>query len=171
MLRLYLVRHAVAEEPAEGSRFADPIRALTPKGRRRFRRSAKAFADVGDSVGAIYTSPLLRSVQTAELLAAALHVDEVTVLDELRPDAAVAPLLARLAELGATSAALVGHKRLLCDLAAGIAGVDREQVHLKRGTIARFDVRKLQPEASGKPRWWLEPLGSLRNGLPFAAIG
>jgi phosphohistidine phosphatase len=171
MVRLYLVRHAVAEEAAEGLRFADPLRALTARGRRRFRRSARVFARLGEDLDLIFSSPVLRAVQTAELLAGALRHDEVRVLDELRPDAAVPPLLARLSELEATSVALVGHKRLLCDLAVILAGVpleDAERLRLKRGAIARIDVRKLCADVSGKPRWWLGPSGeSVRDGLPL----
>jgi len=170
MVRLYLIRHAVAEEPA-AERFVDPGRALTGKGRRRFRRSARTFAKLGEEVDAICTSPILRAVQTAELLAAALGHDEVRVLDELRPDAGILPLLARLSDLEVASVALVGHKRLLCDLAVALAGVsfeDAARLRLKRGAIARIDVRKLAADASGKPRWWLAPQGlSVRDGLPL----
>ena len=158
MMRLYLIRHAVAEE-AEG-RFLDPLRALTAKGRRRFRRSARAFADLGEAVDAICTSPMLRSVQTAEILAGALRHDEVRILDELRPDAAVDPLLARLAEMEFASVALVGHKRLLSELAAELVGADdASRMRMKHGVISRIDVRKLS-ESSAKPRWRLTPAGS-----------
>jgi phosphohistidine phosphatase len=170
-VRLYLIRHAVAEDQPENMRFADPLRALTARGRRRFRRSARAFARLGEEVGLILSSPMLRSVQTAELLAAALRQDEVRVLDELRPDAGVPLLLERLSELGVESVALVGHKRLLCELAIVLAGVpfeDATRLRFKRGAIARIDVRKLSAAASGKPRWWLGPDGEpLRDGLPL----
>jgi phosphohistidine phosphatase len=183
MIRLYLVRHAIAEELPDGQRFADPMRALTAKGRRRFRRSARAFAEMGEEVDVICTSPLLRAVQTAEVLAAALRHDEVKVLDELLPESAVPPLLLRLAELGAQSAALVGHKRLLCDLAGTLAGLpvedtarlrleDTARLRLKRGTIVRIDVRKLSANAMARPRWWLGPeAGPLRDGLPLEETG
>lgn len=171
MVRLYLIRHAVADEPIEGLRFAEPLRSLTAKGRRRFRRSAKTFAALGEEVDAIFSSPILRAVQTAELLSAALQEDEVHVLDELRPDAAVAPLIARLAGMQPLAVALVGHKRLLCELAAALAGVPLEEaarIRLKRGAIARIDVHKLRADGLGKPRWWLAPAAaSVQEGLPL----
>lgn len=153
-MRLYLIRHAIAEETE--SRFLDPLRALTAKGRRRFRRSARAFAELDESIAAIFTSPFVRAVQTAELLAGALQHEEVTVLDELRPDAAVEPLLRRLADLDVESAALVGHKRLLTELATELAGVD--DLRMKHGVISRLDVRSLT-EPSAKPRWRLSTAG------------
>ena len=154
MLRLYLIRHAIAEET--DSRFLDPLRSLTSKGRRRFRRMARAFAELDESIDAILTSPFVRAVQTAELLAGALRHDEVSVLDELRPDAAVDPLLRRLGELEVESAALVGHKRLLSALATELADVE---LRMKHGVISRLDVRNLA-EPSAKPRWQLSPAGT-----------
>ena len=170
-MRIYLVRHAVAEELGEEMRFADAQRSLTAKGRRRFRRNARAFARLGENVQLVCTSPLVRAVQTAELLAAALGHDQVVVLDELRSDAAVEPLLRRIATFDVGSLALVGHKRLLCDLAVTLANVPLEdalRLRLKRGAIARIDVRNLAKDARGKPRWWLGPQGeTIQNGLPL----
>jgi phosphohistidine phosphatase len=171
MVRLYLVRHAVAADGDESQPFTDHLRALTEKGRRRFRRSARAFASLGESIDLVCTSPVLRAVQTAEILASSLGHDEVRVLDELQPGAGVPLLLERLSELGTASIVLVGHKRLLCDLAVTLAGLPIEQalrLHLKRGAIARIDVRKLSGHASGEPRWWLAPAtDALQDGLPL----
>ena len=168
MMRLYLVRHAIADELPDELRFGDEQRALTAKGRSRFRRTAKRFARLGEGVDLVCTSPLLRSVQTAELLAGALGHDEVMVLDELRRDAAVEPLLARLGELSLPSIALVGHKRLLRELAASLAHVDADLIRFKRGSIARIDVRRMKTGADGKALWWLAPSDEeVTPGLPL----
>jgi phosphohistidine phosphatase len=170
MIRLYLVRHAIAAEPAEGAALADGLRALTAKGRRRFRRSARAFARLEEEVELVCTSPVLRAVQTAELLAGALGHDEVRVLEELRRNGGVESLLARLSTLQVRSVALVGHRRLLKELAVILSGValgEAARVRFKRGAIARIDVRKMSAD-SGAPRWWLAPSGKpLRDGLPL----
>lgn len=172
MLRLYLVRHGIAEDVPEGTRFADPTRPLTEKGRRRFRRIAHRLARLGDEIDSIYTSPALRAVQTAELLAAALHQDAVRVLDELRSDGAATALLERLQDLSGGGIALVGHKRQLCELAALLAhSTDEEaaQIKFRRGAIVRIDLIGRQG-AAGKPRWWIRPAnGSLCEGLPVDA--
>jgi len=148
-----------------------PCATLTAKGRRRFRRSARRFADLKEPVDAILSSPALRAVQTAEILAAALHSDEVQILDELNADGAPALLLSRLAALDARAVALVGHNRQLCDVAARLADLpfeDTARLRLKRGTMVRIDVRKLGGDATGKARWWLgADGGSPLAGLPF----
>src|SRR5438309_12026701 len=97
MIRIYLVRHGIAVDPAEKGALDDYSRPLTARGRRRFRRLARAFARLGEPPDFIFTSPLVRAVQTAEILAGTLRASEVGVLDELRPEAGVGRLLAEAA--------------------------------------------------------------------------
>jgi phosphohistidine phosphatase SixA len=82
----------------------------------------------------------------------------------------VESLLARLSTLQVRSVALVGHRRLLKELAVILSGValgEAARVRFKRGAIARIDVRKMSAD-SGAPRWWLAPSGKpLRDGLPL----
>src|SRR5207247_2813001 len=85
MIRIYLVRHGIAVDPAEMGSLDDEARPLTGKGRKRFRRLARAFRDLGEPLDFIFTSPLVRAVQTAEILCGALRGDEIGVVDELRP--------------------------------------------------------------------------------------
>src|SRR5439155_1844546 len=82
MIRLYVVRHAPAVESGAGP---DAQRTLTGKGRKRFHKTARAFGRRGEKLDAIFTSPLVRAVQTAEILAGEVRHGEVTVLDELGP--------------------------------------------------------------------------------------
>ena len=73
MIRIYLVRHGIAVDPAEMGSLDDEARPLTGKGRKRFRRLARAFRDLGEPLDFIFTSPLVRAVQTAEILCGALR--------------------------------------------------------------------------------------------------
>jgi phosphohistidine phosphatase len=98
-----LVRHARAEGD---SPLGDAARALDSKGRRDFRRQAQALAGRVRLVG-IATSPLLRAVQTAEILAGAGEVREVRVLEVLA-SGSPAKILEAARALG-PGWALVGH--------------------------------------------------------------
>lgn len=135
-MRVYLVRSATAEGAVDS--------ALSAKGRRRFRRIARAFARLGEPVDQIWTSPALRAIQIAELLnAATLAHDMVDVALELRPGGSPEAVLERLAYEGKGGVVLVGHKRQLAEVAARIVGLSAESVYLKKGAIARLDVRGL----------------------------
>ena len=78
MIRLYLIRHA-AHEKVKGSR------ALTRRGRRCFRRAARAFANLEEPLDLICSSSKPHARQTAKLLARALERDDVVELHELSP--------------------------------------------------------------------------------------
>src|SRR5204862_5047285 len=82
-MEIYLVRHGIAEEGHEKLR--DGSRALTDKGRRRFQKTARAFGKLGRKLDLILTSPLVRAVQTAEILAGETRHGDVAVLEELDP--------------------------------------------------------------------------------------
>jgi phosphohistidine phosphatase len=107
-MQLHLVRHGLAEDAAGGP---DEQRALTRKGRERFEREVAALGRVGVRFDRLYHSPMLRAVQTAELLAPLLDGESV-----------VTPLLAEppgpelLASLQGERVALVGHQPWLGEL-------------------------------------------------------
>ncbi len=72
---LLLVRHAVAEDAHP---LGDEARALTAEGRAAFRAHARKLARLTPMTG-IVTSPLVRAVQTAELLAEAFGLGSVRI--------------------------------------------------------------------------------------------
>ena len=167
-MEIYLVRHGIAEDGGEGTR--DGSRALTEKGRRRFQKTARAFGKLGRKLDLILTSPLVRAVQTAEILAGETRYGTVAVLEELDPkfDAeAVREAVAKRAEKNET-VALVGHEPQLSLVLAALSGVPQADLDFKKGAIVRIDVESV---AGGKPadaRWWLKPRSGNRvRGLPL----
>ena len=68
---LYLVRHGLAEERGEAWP-DDTKRPLTEEGMSRLRRAAHALARLELPADVVLTSPLVRTRQTAEILAGAL---------------------------------------------------------------------------------------------------
>ena len=67
---LYLLRHAIAEDIAEGGHGADSERRLTSEGARKMRRIAEGLKDAGLGFDLILSSPCVRARQTAEIVAA-----------------------------------------------------------------------------------------------------
>lgn len=66
--RLYLVRHGATQLTAE-NRFSGAVGVdLSDEGRQQVRRLAQRLSD--DKIAAVYSSPLSRTVETAELIAA-----------------------------------------------------------------------------------------------------
>ena len=71
---LYIVRHAWAANRDDSRWPDDGMRPLTAEGRERFTRVVKRLVGGGLTPGIIASSPLVRCVETAQLLAAALLV-------------------------------------------------------------------------------------------------
>src|SRR5579859_1729995 len=110
-MQLWLVRHAVAagRDEFEGP---DAERPLTDKGRRRFREFCDCLADEAPLPAALLSSPLLRAVETAEILAkaAGLKKSEIVFTDLLAPGVDVKALLAFVRDQGGDFVGLVGHE-------------------------------------------------------------
>ncbi len=138
----YLIRHARAEASAPGG---DAARSLTPEGRDAFRQAVLAL--VGRlAVKKIHASPVLRALQTGELLAAMTGAP-IEVEDELSSGASsAARLLALGVELG-DGAALVGHNPELADAIGLAAGRD---VEVPPGTVAAIGL-------DGRLAWLAHP--------------
>jgi phosphohistidine phosphatase len=172
MIRLYLVRHAIAVDTAQFSG-DDADRPLTDKGRLRFRRCARAFARLGDPIDLLATSPLVRAVQTAEMLATALPVDDVESWRELAPPVDPERVLSKLARSieDGQGAVLVGHDPGISLLLARVAELspdDAQRVAFKKGAIVRVDVGALPSARPAQARWWLSPkTRELVHGLPL----
>lgn len=115
-----LVRHAHAIEGAPG--LADADRWLSGKGRKVARKVAAWLAKPKRRPRVIWTSPLVRAVQTAEILAGACELDDaVSVSGELSPGRDPGDLLQALAaHQGASPIALVGHEPSLSLIATSL---------------------------------------------------
>lgn len=129
---LYFLRHAEAEEQEMGE--ADADRELTRKGREQAQRAADWLRKRQVRVEAVISSPLLRSVQTAEPVAEAMGVE----LEE-DPRLAGGRLSPRtLRELWEErgrprSVLLVGHEP---DLSTLISALTAEPVEMKKSALA-----------------------------------
>lgn len=136
------MRHGPAEDSSPTGRDAD--RALTPEGRERTRAVARALLSEGEAPVTLISSPLVRSLQTAEIVAAvtdlAQHARDakspgatgaVEVRREMAPGGDPLTLVLDLARTGRKRAMVVGHEPDLAMLVARLAGHHLEQGMLK----------------------------------------
>jgi len=159
---LYLVRHAIAAE--RGSEWKDDTkRPLTERGVSRFKDEVKGLRRLDVALDEIFTSPLVRARQTAELLAAGLDgKPPVKVLDALAPGHTPAAVMTQLARVAKRRRiALVGHEPDLGELAAHLIGAGRA-LAFKKGGICRIDLGSLTSKQAASLAWFLPP-GVLRQ--------
>jgi phosphohistidine phosphatase len=155
--QLYLVRHAVAEDRSEAWP-DDAKRPLTSKGATRFRKSARGLARMGVTLDVILTSPLVRTRQTSDILAAVFEPrPPIVAVDALAPGGAYAAVLAEIEKQARrTHIGLVGHEPDIGEMAAHLAGL-RHRLDFKKGAVCCIDRETLSPQASGRLEWFLTP--------------
>jgi phosphohistidine phosphatase len=154
---LYFVRHGLAEE--RGDAWPDDTkRPLSDDGISRMRKAARGLARIGVAVDVVLTSPLVRTRQTAEIVAAALDPrPSIVNVDSLAPDGGYAAVIADLEKhVRKTRIALVGHEPTIGEIAARLIG-SRHPIEFKKGAVCRIDVEDLPPAGPGQLRWLMPP--------------
>lgn len=121
-MEILIIRHGQAVDDAPG--LGDSGRWLTARGRKATRRVARwLFKRKDRRPAAIWTSPLVRAVQTAEIIADAGLNADVSVAPELSPGRDPAELMRALSQhRGAEPLALVGHEPQLSALVTSLLG-------------------------------------------------
>lgn len=154
---LYLVRHAIAAERGEDWP-DDDKRPLTERGVSRFNDAIQGLKKLDVGLDEIYTSPLVRAKQTANLLAAGLPgKPTVKVLDALAPGHTPASVMAQLSRVARRRRiALVGHEPGLGELAAHLIGAGRS-LTFKKGGVCLIDVEMLTSRRPGSLNWFVTP--------------
>ncbi len=152
-MEILLVRHSIAVHPNTSP--SDDTRELTDEGRRRMKRVVGCLSDV--TLTRIYTSPLVRAVQTAEILATmdsfegSVHTHLGLVNEHGGLQEALAPIH-KLANH--ETVAMVGHEPKIRMVGASIAS-DPSFAAFQPGEICAvtYDANSKQ----GELRWRLDP--------------
>ncbi len=157
-MQIYIVRHAIAEL-RENWHEPDAQRPLTDKGRKKMVRIARGLRNLGVELTHLYSSPLVRAHQTAEILQAELKIEKIEHTDLLVPEADPAQMLALLSEHGDQAAiALAGHEPHVSALLAFlVAGKNTPIAFFKKGGVALVEGEKPLRTGHLLLRWLVEP--------------
>lgn len=123
-MKLYVTRHGPAEDDAPSG--IDGDRALSEAGRKRVRSVAKTLFDLDEAPLRILSSPLVRAVQTAEIIAIVTRLDErggnVEIRRELSPEGDGLGLVRALVSTGQKRVMVVGHEPDVSQLVSSLLG-------------------------------------------------
>jgi phosphohistidine phosphatase len=165
-MRILIIRHAVAEERESFAKSAqdDALRPLTRQGRKKMRKAARGLARLVPAVDVIASSPLVRAVQTAEIVSEAFDGARFVQIAALSPRKPPAQLLEWLqAHPPEATVALVGHEphlsTFLCWL---LTGLQESFVVFKKGAATL--VEAAHPVTAGRAKMlWLLKSSQLRE--------
>lgn len=128
------------------------------------RRAARGLVALVPSIDVLGTSPLVRAVQTAEILAEACGGLDTVTVDELRPDSELQAFLRWLkAQDSSATIAIVGHEPHLSGLTSWLLTArNRSFVSLKKGAacLLEFDGA---PRAGAATLLWAVAPAQLRQ--------
>ncbi len=151
---LHLLRHAHASDWSnwEG---VDAARPLTDKGRSQSERLGRFLAGIGFRPDLLITSPKVRAVETAEIVARLLDAS-LAVDDRLGGPFDIPTVEQILSAHGDPERpVLVGHDPDFSDLVAALCGA--AGVPMRKGAFARIEVDRPLQLGTGTLRWLLPP--------------
>jgi phosphohistidine phosphatase len=142
-MRLYLLRHATAEE--HGIR-PDAERALVDKGRKQTRRAAAFCRERDIAPSLVLTSPLVRARETANGFCQGLGLPEPVIVPWLGLGRAAREAPEELmAYRDHESVCLVGHEPDFSMLAAHLLGTGHQALRVTKASLLALDVTSPAP--------------------------
>ncbi len=155
-MRLLIIRHAIAV-PRGTPGIPDDERPLTPRGEKRFRKSARGLARIAPRPQAILTSPLLRALTTAEMAAKEWRLPK-PLTEPTLADGNIEKLLGVLESYPEDALlALVGHEPFLSELLARLLGCSEgPRLTFRKGGAALVELDG-GPADGGRLVWYLPP--------------
>jgi phosphohistidine phosphatase len=156
-VKLFLIRHGPAV-PAGTKGIADADRTLTPEGRKKTLQAMRGLKRLDPGITSIYSSPLPRAFETAEILARLLEGPKIHATDRLLPGASVDEFLALVRQAKGEGTAFVGHEPNLSSALAVLIGADdTASYEFKKAGAALVFLTRRSPRPAGTLRLFLPP--------------
>jgi len=158
-MEIYLIRHAEALDLGEPGITCDEERPLSKKGRQQSKAAAKALQARGIALDRLFTSPLVRARETAEILLEIWEQPELTLetCDILAPGGKPRKLSKFLMRMGGEKTGLVGHMPDLGDYAAWLLGSKDVQIDIAKAGVVCIECSGLAGKGRGALQWMVTP--------------
>jgi phosphohistidine phosphatase len=156
----YVMRHGIAVTRGSAGFSDDTKRPLTPEGKEKMRQIVEGLTRIGFDVDWVVTSPLVRAVETAEIVADSLGANiPMDSCDALRPGGSAEELISFLAKHRNRKRVLVvGHEPDLSEMTARLLGAGRHaNLTFKKGGCCLITFDEFPPKSPGQLVWWLTP--------------
>ena len=154
---LLVMRHGEAgrSSPSPG----DSKRSLTTEGKQEIMDLSNGLKSLEIKLDCIFSSPLLRAKQTAEIVAKSLKFKgKIEEIDALKPEGSRLEFYSILSRLKQDSVVLVvGHEPYLSEMISEAISQSGCRINLKKSGLARMRILSTLPKIKGELRWLLTP--------------
>lgn len=164
-MRIYLVRHAIAENAGTTAYEDDSLRPLTDKGRKKMKKIVGALNDIGVGPDLIVSSPYVRASQTASILAKELkYKEEIVYSNSLVPMGEPDDMIGEInKKYSVDEIMLVGHEPNLSTLMSVLlTGNPDISINLKKGGVCCLSIDNLQDDRKAVLEWLITPKISIK---------
>jgi phosphohistidine phosphatase len=160
---LYVVRHGIAVDRADPECPAEADRPLTDEGERRTEEAALGLRSLGAEPKSWFSSPYVRALQTAKIVARVSDVDPdgIRVTKALLPGAPPRGFLKEAFEAEAEEVICFGHAPHVDAMIAAALGCDRPMTRLKKAGAALLELHGRDDPRNSL--LWLLPAQLLRR--------
>jgi phosphohistidine phosphatase len=159
-MNLLVIRHAIAEDKDAFATTGadDSARPLTKQGRKRMKEVVRGLRWVVPTIDVLASSPFVRAMQTAEIVAQGYDGPAPIEVTSLVPGGRADEFVTWLVGQGGdVTVAIVGHEPSLGQLASGLLAAKSHFIEFRKGGACLITWPGVPAAASGQLRWLLEP--------------
>lgn len=156
-MNLYLIRHSIAENISFDKKDFD--RELTEEGKFVIKKSSEAWKNYVGNVEVILTSPLIRAIQTAEIISSTLQEIPNLIKDNnLGTGSRTADLIDILNSLEYKNVVVVGHQPDLSQHINNFCGTGSFNLAFPPASLAKIEFENSIKYGRGKLIYFVPPI-------------
>lgn len=156
-MNIFILRHGDANTSSRRT-LDDSKRSLSERGIKEIENISKLLSNMEMRFDFIYSSPLKRAKQSAEIISKGQKKSKIITLNELKPEGTtneVCKILSMQKE--ESNILIVGHNPLLINITNDIVTSDKLHISLKTGGLIKIKTLAKEPQLRGELEWLLSP--------------
>jgi phosphohistidine phosphatase len=158
-MEIFILRHGDANSDSKKI-INDSKRSLTDTGIKEIENVSRFFEELDIEIAQIFTSPLRRAKQTAQIILNSQKKAKLVELADLKPEGTPDEVCKKIIEQNDPVILIVGHNPLLIDIINYITSQHKQltsNFSLKTGGLAKIKTTSSEPKLQGQLEWLLSP--------------